>query len=72
MTEHGSAERIEILPVTGLPEFRPGDDLTAALADAAPWLADGDVVEGPAGAGRVAVDQQLEAGRHEVTSTLPG
>ena len=28
----------------GLPEFRPGDDLAAALAGAAPWLADGDVV----------------------------
>ncbi len=44
MIEHGSAQRIEILPVTGLPEFRPGDDLAAALAGAAPWLADGDVV----------------------------
>jgi coenzyme F420-0:L-glutamate ligase/coenzyme F420-1:gamma-L-glutamate ligase len=30
--------------VTGLPEFRPGDDLGAAIAAAAPWLADGDVV----------------------------
>ena len=28
----------------GLPEFRPGDDLAAALAMAAPWLRDGDVV----------------------------
>jgi coenzyme F420-0:L-glutamate ligase/coenzyme F420-1:gamma-L-glutamate ligase len=35
---------IEILPVTGLPEFRPGDDLAAAIADAAPWLRDGDVL----------------------------
>lgn len=35
---------IEILPVTGLPEFRPGDDLAGAIAAAAPWLADGDVV----------------------------
>lgn len=33
-----------MLPVHGLPEFRPGDDLARALADAAPWLADGDVV----------------------------
>jgi coenzyme F420-0:L-glutamate ligase / coenzyme F420-1:gamma-L-glutamate ligase len=33
-----------VLPVPGLPEFRPGDDLAAALADAAPWLAHGDVV----------------------------
>lgn len=30
--------------MTGLPEFRPGDDLAAALAGAAPWLTDGDVV----------------------------
>jgi coenzyme F420-0:L-glutamate ligase / coenzyme F420-1:gamma-L-glutamate ligase len=42
--EHGAAARIEILPVTGLPEFRSGDDLSAALASAAPWLRDGDVV----------------------------
>ncbi|MCV7416032.1 coenzyme F420-0:L-glutamate ligase [Mycolicibacterium litorale] len=44
MTEHGSAAAIELLPVPGLPEFRPGDDLAAALARAAPWLRDGDVV----------------------------
>jgi coenzyme F420-0:L-glutamate ligase/coenzyme F420-1:gamma-L-glutamate ligase len=42
--EHGTAAPIEILPVAGLPEFRPGDDLGAALAGAAPWLRDGDVV----------------------------
>jgi coenzyme F420-0:L-glutamate ligase/coenzyme F420-1:gamma-L-glutamate ligase len=41
--EHGAASAIEILPVAGLPEFRPGDDLSAALATAAPWLRDGDV-----------------------------
>src|SRR5262249_8805541 len=35
---------IEILPVPGLPEFRPGDDLAGAVAGAAPWLADGDVL----------------------------
>ena len=35
---------LSILPVAGLPEFRPGDDLAAAIASAAPWLADGDVV----------------------------
>jgi len=35
---------VQILPVTGLPEFRPGDDLAAAVAGAAPWLRDGDVV----------------------------
>ncbi|MGI9124231.1 MAG: coenzyme F420-0:L-glutamate ligase [Mycobacterium sp.] len=44
MTEHGSAAPIEILPITGLPEFRPGDDLAAAIRTAAPWLRDGDIV----------------------------
>ena len=44
MTEHGAASAIEMLPVTKLPEFRPGDDLSAAVAAAAPWLRDGDVV----------------------------
>ncbi|MGV1088177.1 MAG: coenzyme F420-0:L-glutamate ligase [Mycobacterium sp.] len=44
MNDHGTAAQIEILPVTGLPEFRPGDDLAAAIAAAAPWLRDGDVV----------------------------
>ncbi|MFI9007481.1 coenzyme F420-0:L-glutamate ligase [Actinosynnema sp. NPDC053489] len=44
MADHAAPGRITILPVTGLPEFRPGDDLAAAVASAAPWLADGDVV----------------------------
>jgi dehydro coenzyme F420 reductase / coenzyme F420-0:L-glutamate ligase / coenzyme F420-1:gamma-L-glutamate ligase len=44
VTEHGTAAAIEILPVVGLPEFRPGDDLSAAVAAAAPWLRDRDVV----------------------------
>lgn len=35
---------ISVLPVAGLPEFAPGDDLAAAIAAAAPWLADGDVL----------------------------
>ena len=35
---------LSIVPVAGLPEFGPGDDLAAAVASAAPWLADGDVV----------------------------
>jgi coenzyme F420-0:L-glutamate ligase/coenzyme F420-1:gamma-L-glutamate ligase len=39
-----SPARLEILPVTGLGEVRDGDDLAALLADAAPWLADGDVL----------------------------
>ena len=37
-------EGISIHPVPGLPEFVPGDDLAAALAAAAPWLVDGDIV----------------------------
>ncbi|HEY3711166.1 MAG TPA: coenzyme F420-0:L-glutamate ligase [Amycolatopsis sp.] len=41
--DHASA-KIEILPVAGLPEFRPGDDLTGAIVAAAPWLRSGDVV----------------------------
>ena len=43
-TEHGTAAAVEILPVSGLGEFRPGDDLAAAICSAAPWLRDGDVV----------------------------
>jgi coenzyme F420-0:L-glutamate ligase len=35
---------LAVVPVAGLPEFGPGDDLAAAVAGAAPWLADGDVV----------------------------
>ncbi|HEX2075616.1 MAG TPA: coenzyme F420-0:L-glutamate ligase [Geodermatophilus sp.] len=35
---------ISVHPVRGLPEFAPGDDLAGAIAAAAPWLADGDVV----------------------------
>lgn len=42
--DHGTGSTVEILPVTGLPEFRPGDDLSQAIADAASWLRDGDVV----------------------------
>jgi len=34
----------EVRPVTGLGEIRPGDDLGALLAAAAPWLLDGDVI----------------------------
>lgn len=42
--EHGTAAPVEILPVVGLGEFRPGDDLAAAIGTAAPWLRDGDIV----------------------------
>ncbi|TQM42703.1 coenzyme F420-0:L-glutamate ligase [Pseudonocardia cypriaca] len=44
MRDHAAPEGLTVLPVHGLPEFRPGDDLAGALADAAPWLQDGDVV----------------------------
>ncbi len=35
---------LQVIGVVGLPDFRPGDDLAAAIADAAPWIVDGDVV----------------------------
>jgi coenzyme F420-0:L-glutamate ligase / coenzyme F420-1:gamma-L-glutamate ligase len=44
LPDHASPDAITVRPVRGLPEFRPGDDLAAALARAAPWLGDGDVV----------------------------
>jgi coenzyme F420-0:L-glutamate ligase/coenzyme F420-1:gamma-L-glutamate ligase len=45
LADQGHAStRVEILPVEGLPEFRPGDDLTGAVADAARWLRSGDIV----------------------------
>jgi coenzyme F420-0:L-glutamate ligase/coenzyme F420-1:gamma-L-glutamate ligase len=42
--DHAATGRVEILPVEGLPEFRPGDDLTGAIAGAARWLRSGDIV----------------------------
>ncbi|WP_058854527.1 coenzyme F420-0:L-glutamate ligase [Nocardia jinanensis] len=41
--DHGTAQ-LQILPITGLPEFRPGDDLAEHIAARAPWLADGDIL----------------------------
>jgi coenzyme F420-0:L-glutamate ligase/coenzyme F420-1:gamma-L-glutamate ligase len=35
---------LEILPVTGIGDVSPGDDLAALIAGAAPWLRDGDVL----------------------------
>ena len=35
---------LSVLPVAGLPEFAPGDDLAAAIVAAAPWLTGDDVV----------------------------
>lgn len=42
--DHATPGALTVLPVRGLPEFRPGDDLAGAVAAAAPWLADDDVV----------------------------
>jgi coenzyme F420-0:L-glutamate ligase / coenzyme F420-1:gamma-L-glutamate ligase len=42
-TDH-AAPGLELRPVLGLPEFRPGDDLAGAIAAAVPDLADGDVL----------------------------
>jgi coenzyme F420-0:L-glutamate ligase/coenzyme F420-1:gamma-L-glutamate ligase len=44
LSDHAAPGKVEILPVEGLPEFRPGDDLTGAIAGAARWLRSGDVV----------------------------
>ena len=43
-SDHGTAAPVEIIPITGLPEFRPGDDLAGAIRTAAPWLRNGDIV----------------------------
>lgn len=41
--DHGAGE-LTIRAVEGLPEFRPGDDLAAAVIAAAPWLQDDDIL----------------------------
>ncbi|GAB3296860.1 coenzyme F420-0:L-glutamate ligase [Epidermidibacterium keratini] len=38
------AQEFSVRAVTGIPDVRPGDDLVAMLAAAAPWLLDGDIV----------------------------
>ncbi|MGA9873087.1 MAG: coenzyme F420-0:L-glutamate ligase [Rhodococcus sp. (in: high G+C Gram-positive bacteria)] len=43
-TDHAPGGSIEIIPVLGLPEFRPGDDLASAIAHCAPWLRDDDIL----------------------------
>ncbi len=35
---------LQILPVTGIGDVRPGDDLAGLITTAAPWLLDGDVL----------------------------
>jgi coenzyme F420-0:L-glutamate ligase/coenzyme F420-1:gamma-L-glutamate ligase len=37
-------DSLEILPIRGIGRITPGTDLAAAIADAAPWLRDGDVL----------------------------
>ena len=39
-----AVDRIELLPIHGFPEIRPGDDVAAAIARLAPWLRDDDVL----------------------------
>jgi coenzyme F420-0:L-glutamate ligase len=43
MNDH-AVDRVEILPITGIGDLRPGDDLVAEIAAHAPPLADGDVL----------------------------
>lgn len=43
-SDHAPGGSIEILPVLGLPEFRPGDDLAGSIARCAPWIRDDDVL----------------------------
>lgn len=43
-TDHAPGGSIEIRPVLGLPEFRPGDDLASAIAEHAPWIRDDDIL----------------------------
>lgn len=42
--DHAPGGGLEILPITGLPEFRPGDDLAGAIARGASWLRDDDIL----------------------------
>lgn len=42
--DHAPGGELRIIPVPGLPEFRPGDDIAEHIAAQAPWLADGDIL----------------------------
>ena len=44
MTGEQLPEQYVVRAITGLPDFRPGDDLVAAICDAAHWIADGDIL----------------------------
>jgi coenzyme F420-0:L-glutamate ligase len=39
-----AADRLELIPIHGFPEVRPGDDVAVAIARLAPWLRDDDVL----------------------------
>jgi coenzyme F420-0:L-glutamate ligase/coenzyme F420-1:gamma-L-glutamate ligase len=43
-SREGLTDGLEILPVRGIGDVTPGDDLVDLIATAAPWLADGDVL----------------------------
>ncbi len=38
------AGSLAIIPIAGIPELRPGDDLAGLICQAAPWLRDGDIL----------------------------
>jgi coenzyme F420-0:L-glutamate ligase/coenzyme F420-1:gamma-L-glutamate ligase len=38
------ADSLEVLPIRGIGDVTPGDDLAELITNAAPWLADGDVL----------------------------
>lgn len=42
--DHAVGGELRILPIHGLPEFRPNDDIAEHIAAQAPWLQDGDVL----------------------------
>lgn len=42
--DHGAMNGLQVIPVTGLPEFRPGDNLVAHIAQRASFLVDDDIV----------------------------
>ncbi|GAB3684577.1 coenzyme F420-0:L-glutamate ligase [Saccharopolyspora tripterygii] len=42
--DHAAAGGVQLFAVTRLPEFVEGDDLSASISAAAPWLSDGDVL----------------------------
>lgn len=44
IVDHRAHGAIEILPVTGLPEFTTDSDLAAEILGHAPWLRDGDIL----------------------------